>query len=67
MDILRSMEHFNYRAFRTELTERSKSFTQDQKSMMNLRLGLLDSCLKDGSRTNQVSSFFRPGQLTIIE
>jgi hypothetical protein len=32
-----------------------------------LRLSLLDSCLKDGNLYNRVSSYFKQGQLTIIE
>jgi hypothetical protein len=67
MNILRSMDNFDYHAFRAELNEQSKTFAPNQKSMMNLRLSLLDSCLKNGDMTNRVSSYFCPGQLTIIE
>jgi hypothetical protein len=67
MDILRSMEIFNYHDFRKQLQEQARSFAPNQKAMMSLRLSLLDSCLKDGSVTNRVASHFRQGQLTIIE
>jgi tryptophan 2,3-dioxygenase len=67
MNILRSMETFDYHAFRRKLNEESSSFNPSQKSMMKLRLSLLDACLKDGNSTNRISSQFKPGQLTIIE
>lgn len=67
MTILRSMEIFEYQAFRERLKEESQCFNPGQKSMMKLRLSLLDSCLKDGDSTNRVSSHFKPGQLTIVE
>jgi hypothetical protein len=86
MNILRSMETFDYQAFRLQLQEQSRSFAPNQKSMMGalfpsilqryahgrtlgtgLRLSLLDSCLKDGNLYNRVSSYFKQGQLTIIE
>jgi hypothetical protein len=67
MDILRSMEVFNYHDFRKQLQEQARSFAPNQKAMMSLRLSLLDSCLKDGNVANRVASHFRHGQLTIIE
>lgn len=67
MNILRSMEKFDYHAFRQRLDEESRTFNPSQKSMMKLRLSLLDACLKDGNVTNRVSSQFKPGRLTIIE
>ena len=66
MSILRTMEsNFSYTLFREEL-QRQK-FNPGQKSMLNLRLSLLDSCLKGGNMNNRVSAHFRKGQLTIIE
>jgi hypothetical protein len=67
MGILRSMDDFDYGLFRQQLKEQSTSFSPIQKSMMSLRLSLLDSCLKDGHAGNKVSSHFKPGQLTIVE
>lgn len=66
MVILRSMEDtFDYTEFRRQLKE--QKFSASQKAMLNLRLSLLDSCMKDGNATNRASMHFRPGQLTIIE
>lgn len=66
MDILRSMEtNFSYAAFRAEL--KKQKFSPAQKSMLNLRLALLDSCLAGGKPGNSVSRHFVEGQLTIIE
>ena len=66
MTILRSMEDtFDYTLFREEL--KAQSFSGTQKSMLNLRLSLLDSCLKGGSTKNRVSTHFGKGHLTIIE
>jgi hypothetical protein len=67
MDILRSMDVFNYRSFRADLEERAKAFAPNQKAMLSLRMSLLDSCLKNGSMANRVSSHFKPGRLTIVE
>jgi hypothetical protein len=67
MDILRSMDVFNYRLFRADLEERAKAFAPNQKAMLSLRMSLLDSCLKNGSMANRVSSHFKPGRLTIVE
>ncbi|GJE88158.1 hypothetical protein PsYK624_042410 [Phanerochaete sordida] len=66
MAILRNMEsNFSYEAFREEL--KNQQFNPGQKAMLNLRLSLLDSCLKGGNSTNRVSTHFRQGQLTIID
>ncbi|KZV75963.1 hypothetical protein PENSPDRAFT_680683 [Peniophora sp. CONT] len=66
MDILRSMEtNFSYTAFRAELAK--QKFSPAQKSMLNLRLALLDSCLAGGNVGNSVSRHFVEGQLTIID
>lgn len=66
MSILRSMEsHFDYVQFRDQL--KAQKFNPGQKAMLNLRLGLLDSCLEGGNLHNRVSTHFRKGQLTIIE
>jgi hypothetical protein len=68
MDVLRNMEDtFNYTTFREELTARAKKFNKSQKSMLDLRLSLLDSCLDGGDRSNHAASFFRRGHLTIVE
>jgi hypothetical protein len=67
MNILRSMDIFDYQAFRAKLDEESRCFAPNQKSMMALRLNLLDACLKGGNMVNRVSSQFKPGHLTIIE
>ena len=66
MLILRSMEDsFDYTGFREQLNQ--QKFNASQKAMLNLRLSLLDSCMKGGNATNRASNHFRPGQLTIIE
>ena len=66
MTILRSMEdNFDYAKFREQLS--AQTFSAAQKSMLKLRLSLLDSCLKDGSASNRVSTHFQKGHLTIIE
>jgi hypothetical protein len=65
MGILRSMERFDYDIFREEL--RAQNFAPSQKAMLNLRLSLLDSCLKDGNSYNRVATHFCEGRLTIIE
>jgi hypothetical protein len=65
MAILRTMDDFDYEQFRAEL--KAQKFAPTQKAMLNLRLLLLDSCLKDGTIHNRVSTHFKKGQLTIIE
>lgn len=66
MTILRDMaDDFDYTAFRAMLAQ--QKFAGTQKAMLNLRLALLDSCLKGGSDENSVSTHFRSGGLTIIE
>lgn len=65
MTTLRSMDEFNYDKFREDL--KTTKFNSTQKSMLNLRLHLLDSCLKDGNAANSVTQHFCEGQLTIIE
>jgi hypothetical protein len=65
MGILRSMEHFDYNIFRQQL--KAQNFAPSQKAMLNLRLSLLDSCLKDGSSSNRVATHFCEGQLTVVE
>lgn len=65
MNILRSMETFDYRMFRAEL--QAQRFNPGQKAMLNLRLSLLDSCLNGGTHQNSVVSHFGQGRLTIIE
>lgn len=66
MTILRDMtDDFDYAAFRRTLAK--QNFDGQQKAMLNLRLALLDSCLKGGSETVSVSTRSRPGGLTIIE
>ncbi|KAF7791008.1 hypothetical protein EIP86_001967 [Pleurotus ostreatoroseus] len=65
MAILRGMEdNFDYRDFRDQVG-RAK-FNGSQKSMLNLRLSLLDSCL-NGDESNSIKSHFKAGQLTIID
>lgn len=66
MSILRSMEEkFDYHEFRRQIA--AQRFNGGQKAMLNLRLALLDSCIKDGKATNRIATHFKPGQLTIIE
>ncbi|GJE88165.1 hypothetical protein PsYK624_042480 [Phanerochaete sordida] len=66
MTILRSMEDsFDYTKFREQLS--AQTFSASQKSMLKLRLSLLDSCLKDGNASNRVSTHFKKGHLTIID
>ena len=66
MTILRSMEDsFDYTKFREQLS--AQTFSATQKSMLKLRLSLLDSCLKDGNASNRVATHFKKGHLTIIE
>lgn len=65
LSILRDMDEFDYKSFRTSLDQHKLS--SQQKAMLNLRLTLLDSCLKGGDRSNSVTSHFSQGRLTIIE
>lgn len=65
MSILRDMDEFDYGSFREALTQHELS--NQQKAMLNLRLALLDSCLKGGDETNSVSTHFSQGMLTIVE
>ena len=66
MVLLRSMEgNFDYKKFRNKLKQ--QQFSKGQQAMLNLRLSLLDSCMKNGNTSNRASSHFAPGQLTIIE
>ena len=66
MSILRRMESsFDYATFRDELNQ--TKFNPGQKSMLNLRLSLLDSCLEGGNAVNRVSTHFKKGHLTIVE
>jgi hypothetical protein len=65
MEILRSMERFDYAEFRRQL--KAQKFSPGQKAMLNLRLSLLDSCLKGGNESNRVSTHFQEGKLTIVE
>jgi hypothetical protein len=65
MAYLRSMDEFSYSDFRAALNE--QRFNPSQKSMLNLRLSLLDACLEGGTEANRVSTHFGSGKLTIIE
>ncbi|EKM51770.1 uncharacterized protein PHACADRAFT_150450 [Phanerochaete carnosa HHB-10118-sp] len=66
MTTLRTMEHdFNYQVFRQKLDE--LNLKPDQRTMLNLRLMLLDSCFKGGETVKSVSSHFKKGQLTIVD
>ncbi|KAF8651072.1 hypothetical protein AX16_004934 [Volvariella volvacea WC 439] len=65
MTILRDMSEFNYATFREKLKEYKLS--PNQKAMLNLRLALLESCLKGGNKTNSVSTHFHKGHLTIVD
>ena len=66
MAILRDMEdNFSYSTFRKKMG-RAK-FNEGQRSMLNLRLSLVDSCLSGGNASNSIKSHFKAGQLTIIE
>lgn len=67
LNILRSLdsEHFSYAEFRRELE--AQDFNKGQSMMLNLRLSLLDSCLKGGNNRNKVATHFQEGHLTIIE
>ncbi|EIM83172.1 uncharacterized protein STEHIDRAFT_62930, partial [Stereum hirsutum FP-91666 SS1] len=65
MSILRDMDEFDYGAFQEALTLHKLS--KQQKAMLNLRLALLDSCLKGGDETNSVSTHFSQGMLTIVD
>lgn len=67
ISILRNVQAFSYHIFREKLEEQSKTFSPSQKSMVNLRLSLLDTCLRDGNTSNGISSHFQCGQLTIVE
>lgn len=64
MSYLRSIETFDYGAFRKEL--KSEGFNGSQRSMLNLRLKLLDACL-GGTSEQRVSRYFGRGRLVIIE
>ena len=66
LTILRSMEDtFDYDNFQYLLKQ--QKFSGSQKTMLNLRLSLLESCLEGGTDANKVSNHFKKGQLTIIE
>lgn len=65
MTILRSMTTFSYDDFRSQL--KSQRFSGTQKTMLDIRLNILDSCLEGGNAFNRVSNHFKKGQLTIIE
>jgi tryptophan 2,3-dioxygenase len=65
MEILRSMQPFDYAEFRQELE--AQKLSSGQKAMLNLRLGLLDACLKGGNKDNRVAMHFQEGKLTIVE
>jgi hypothetical protein len=65
MSMLRSMDEFNYDDFRKRLEE--QKFNPSQKAMLNLRLSLLDSCLKGGTKENRVANYLKAGTLTIVE
>lgn len=65
LTILRDMEVFDYNEFRETLAR--QRLNGSQKSMLNLRLALLDSCLKGGDETNTVTTWFKQGALTIVE
>ncbi|KAG8749489.1 hypothetical protein FRC14_001329 [Serendipita sp. 396] len=65
LSILREMgsDGFNYGEFRKRLSE--QEFNGSQSAMLRLRLDLLDSFLRgDGS---DLTSFFKPGRLIIID
>lgn len=65
MAILRSMSTFSYTEFRRLIDE--QNFAKSQKAMLDLRLGILDSCLKGGTAKNCVSRHFGKGKLVIVE
>lgn len=66
MSLLRATEGpFDYNKFREDL--KAQPLNGTQKTMLNLRLSLLDSCLKGGDAENRVTRHFRKGQLTIVE
>ena len=66
MSILRRTEgDFDYEEFRQEIKQ--MAFNTGQKTMLSLRLSLLDSCLEGGNAANRVSTHFSKGRLTIIE
>ncbi|KAF8651035.1 hypothetical protein AX16_004898 [Volvariella volvacea WC 439] len=65
MTILRDMDEFDYSEFRERL--KGHKLNGSQKAMLNIRLALLESCLKDGDATNSVSTHFSKGRLTIID
>ncbi|KAF8586234.1 hypothetical protein K439DRAFT_1387349 [Ramaria rubella] len=65
MSILRTMDTFSYDDFCRQLGE--QKFSPTQKAMLDLRLKILDSCLKGGDDSNRVSNYFKKGELTIID
>lgn len=65
MSMLRSTTAFDYAQFREHLE--LLQFDSQQRSMLNIRLSLLDECLRGGKTTNSISSHFKKGQLTIVE
>lgn len=66
MTILREMEHnFDYDLFCKKM--KNLKLKSDQRTMLDLRLSLLNSCVKKGNSTKRVSSRFKKGQLTIVE
>lgn len=65
MNLLRDMEVFSYKRFRAMLAR--QNLNRSQKAMLDLRLSLLDSCLKGGDEGNSVTKHFKQGALTIVE
>ncbi|EIM79532.1 uncharacterized protein STEHIDRAFT_163570 [Stereum hirsutum FP-91666 SS1] len=65
MTLLRDMEVFDYNEFRAMLAK--QKINGSQKAMLNLRLALLDSCLRGGNANNCISTHFRQGALMIVE
>ncbi|KIJ54327.1 hypothetical protein M422DRAFT_241577 [Sphaerobolus stellatus SS14] len=65
ISLMRSMPNFAYSKFRKQLD--SEKFSPAQRSMLNIRLKILDSCLEQGNQFNCVSVQFQKGQLTIVD
>ncbi|KAF8637206.1 hypothetical protein AX16_010865 [Volvariella volvacea WC 439] len=65
LTIFRDINPFSVPGFRKELAKRKLLSTN--QTMLNLRLALLESCLEDGNESNSVTTYFKPGHLTIID
>lgn len=65
MALFRDMHEFDYGHFRA--MARRKHLSLDPRGALELRLGLLDLCVKDAATESSVVTRFKPGTITIVE